>query len=305
VFVGDLRTRAQTLLRADAGGASYAAPGYLLVEPAGTLAFARLLAQRFDPARGTLAGPTTLVADSVATPDGVAAYALSANGLLVYQQQQPPPARVWHDRQGTALDSIPHDDGWTFRISHDGTRVVQAGLGLWVRDLRRGVALRLSTTGDPERDVYWGAVWSPDDARLAFINPRLNEPPGEIRVLRADATGGEERFPTPRAAARRSTGRPTAGPSSSSAPPSPTRSCRRSGGSTSRRAPCASGSRCRPRSRAPASRPMDARWRTSPTRPGRARSTCAPSPDRAHRCACPRPVGASRCGAATVASSST
>ena len=197
VFLGDLVTGAQRRLRADGGAAVYAAPEHLLFASAtGTSAYKRVMAQRFDTVRGIVQGEVRVVADSVFNPDGQVGYAVSATGLLVYQERPAFPVRSWIDRRGLTIDSVPDDQTWTFRLSHDGARVAQAGFGLWVRDLRRGVALRATTSDMMEAPVMF-PVWSPDDGRVAYAAFDGSGAATELRIVSADGTGGEVRLHGP------------------------------------------------------------------------------------------------------------
>jgi len=195
IFVGDLQTRARRRVRADGGEPVFAAPDRLLFAAAGTLAYGRVMGQHFDPSSGVADGEPTLVADSVFNPGGPVGFTVSGAGLLVYQERPDFPQRVWLDRRGTPLDSVPDDEAWTFRLSHDGTRVAQAGSGLWVRDLSRSVAMRVAVPDNPGQQVLTFPVWSPDDARLAFIAIGTELP--VIFVARADGTGAQVRLPSP------------------------------------------------------------------------------------------------------------
>ena len=75
------------------------------------------LLEHFDPSTGVADGEPTLVADSVFNPGGPVGYTVSGAGLLVYQQRPYLPQRVWLDRRGTPLDSVPDDEAWTSRHS--------------------------------------------------------------------------------------------------------------------------------------------------------------------------------------------
>lgn len=198
VFVGDLRTGAQQRIRADGDAAAFAAPDHLLFEPAGIPGYGRVMAQHFDVARGAVDGEPTLIADSVFNPAANVGYAVSGTGLLVYQQQPTFLQRVWLDRRGVAVDSMPDDHAWTFRLSHGGTRVAQGGRTLWVRDLRRAIALRTAAPDTAGGIALVFPVWSPDDARIAVVVLRVpgRQWPRQIRVVRADGTGGDLVLPS-------------------------------------------------------------------------------------------------------------
>jgi len=194
VFLGDLRTGAVRLIRRDASNAAYVPPGYLLFASAGPIGHGRwVMAQPFDLEHGVLEGEATLVSDSLWMSSGVTTYAVSAAGLLVFQTDPGYGHRVWLDRRGAALDSLSPDDAWTFRISHDGRRVAQGGFGLWVRDLRRGVAIKLPTQGS---ETQAEPVWSPDDERIAYLPWTSAGGYQHIHVARVDGSGEEVPLPS-------------------------------------------------------------------------------------------------------------
>ena len=191
IFLGDLGTGVQRRIRADGGAAVYAMPNHVLfAAETGTSAYKRVMAQRFDPARGNLDGEAWLVADSVFNPNGYVGYTVSATGLLAYQERPAFPVRSWIDRRGITLDSVPDDRTWTFRLSHDGARLAQGGVGLWVRDLRRGMALRATTTNSQNAPFLF-PVWSPDDARIAYTAFDVTGTASVLKIVRADGTGAD------------------------------------------------------------------------------------------------------------------
>ena len=194
VFLGDLRTGAVRRVRRDARCVAYAPPGYLLFEAPGPPDHSRLMVQPFDPERGVVDGGATLVSDSVHNPLGWPGYTISATGVLIYQPSPVHAPRVWLDRRGAALDSVPPDSAWTYRLSHDGARVAQGGFGLWVRDLRRGVTIKLPT---PESDIQMEPVWSPDDARIAYQAYAFDGRAGGIHIARVDGSGEATSLPAP------------------------------------------------------------------------------------------------------------
>jgi serine/threonine-protein kinase len=198
VFISDVRTGEQRRILPEGDAAMFAAPGHLIFETTGTFAYGRLMALPFDPDRGTVSGEPKQVVDSVFNPSGFVGYTVSATGLLLYQEKFDMPARMWLDRHGVVLDSVPHDASWTFRLSHAGTRVAQGGFAVWVRDLRRGVALQLPVTSGSLPTVQVWPVWSPDDARVAYTTPTSEaDRPAEIRVARADGTGVDTQLSGP------------------------------------------------------------------------------------------------------------
>ena len=184
VFVGDLRDGTQRGLRASGTEASFAAPDHLVLNVSRSSEFGTLGAIPFDAVRARISGNPVVVEDSIFNPGGVTGYAVSGTGVLAFQKAPTNHIRLWLDRHGTVIDSIGRDSAWTYRLSHDGKFVAQAGYVLSVRDLRRGVTLQLATSSGQRGVVTQWPVWAPDDSRLAFIGWN------GVEVARAD--GGAE-----------------------------------------------------------------------------------------------------------------
>jgi Tol biopolymer transport system component len=81
---------------------------------------------------------------------------------------------VWVDREGREIGNEgPVGAYGDLALSPDGGRLAYdindgSQADIWIRDLRRGVAMRL--TSDPKDDVW--PVWSPDGTRIAFSSNR-------------------------------------------------------------------------------------------------------------------------------------
>jgi hypothetical protein len=185
VFIGDLRTGEQRRILSAGGVASFAAPAHLIFDGSHVREYGRLMAQRFDPDGGRVLGEAILLADSVSDPAGFTGYAVSSTGILVFQHSPRSQPRLWLDRRGTVLDSMGRDSAWTHRLSHDGRFVAQGGYVLSVRDLRRGVVQQLAGSGEHVFIAMY-PVWSPDDARIAFVRGTMGS--GTLDVVRADGT---------------------------------------------------------------------------------------------------------------------
>jgi eukaryotic-like serine/threonine-protein kinase len=185
VFVGDLRGGEQRRILSAGGSASYAAPAHLIFDGSHVNEYGRLMAQRFDPETSRLFGEAILLADSIFDPAGLVGYTVSSTGILLFQHSPRSQPRLWLDRKGIVLDSMGRDSAWTHRLSHDGKWVAQAGYVLSVRDLRRGVVLQLEGSHQ-SAGILMNPVWSPDDARIAFV--RLFWSALTLVVVRADGT---------------------------------------------------------------------------------------------------------------------
>ncbi len=150
----------------------------------GHLVFARggkLMAVRFDPVTRTTSGDPVVVGEDVMLSErgvayfrenGSAQFALSRSGNLayvpgsVYTAQKH--ALTLVDRKGAAtpLPLVPASM-YGATISPDGKRIAWAQgsppkMAIWLLDLERGVARRLTEEGR-----YLTPVWSPDGTRLA------------------------------------------------------------------------------------------------------------------------------------------
>ena len=164
----------------------------------GFLLFARgdqLMAQPFDPAKGTLRDEPRSVArgvmndistwhmDATASPDGLLAFGTGGTSDLQL---------IWFDREGKPLDTLAENLTnlqWA-RISPQGDRVaLQIDTGqndIWVLDLARGVRTRL-TFGNASSTF---PVWSPDGKWIAYASDRN----GRSNLFRkpSDGSGAEE-----------------------------------------------------------------------------------------------------------------
>ena len=164
----------------------------------GFLLFVRgeqLMAQAFDPARGSLSGEAQSVAKGVindATTWHTDASA-SDHGLLVFGSGGSGDVQLaWLDRKGNQI-GVAADKFTSLRfaqISPQGDRIalqIDTGVNdIWVLDLARGVRTRL--TFGPVSNNY--AVWSPDGKWITYFSLRDGKP----RIYRkpSDGSGGEE-----------------------------------------------------------------------------------------------------------------
>jgi Tol biopolymer transport system component len=155
----------------------------------------QLMAQAFNPAKGTLSGEPQSLAkglmndistwhmDASASDDGV--LVLGSGGAADLQL-------IWTDRTGKQIDTVADKftDLQGAVVSPQGDRValqIDKGLNdIWVLDLARGVRTRL--TFGPVANTY--PVWSPDGTWIAYNSARN----GHVNLYRkhSDGSGAEE-----------------------------------------------------------------------------------------------------------------
>jgi Tol biopolymer transport system component len=148
--------------------AQFVEPNYLVYAREGTL-----IAQRFDADRAVMVGAPVPIADPVRYfySTGVARFAVSRSGAVVYHSHLDAERLVWFDRSGRESGEVASGLFIALRISPDGGRVAFSRAAprintfdLWVADLARRTEQRL--TSDPQSEV--SPVWSPDGAVLFF-----------------------------------------------------------------------------------------------------------------------------------------
>jgi Tol biopolymer transport system component len=192
IFIGstDGRTR-EFLLNCD-GVPRYAEPGWLVYTLGG-----RVLAQRFDPARRRLDPRVMKLVDQPAPTNylGASRLIVSREGPLAYQTGglQETDLVVLDPRTGHRLRTIqaPAARYIAMAISPDEKHLAvvkeisAAESDLWIIDLERGGARRL-TTGGAKVD---GPTWSRDGTRLAYVTNQS----GKQEIVVQPAAGGEPR----------------------------------------------------------------------------------------------------------------
>jgi len=173
-YFASLEGKEQRLLVRDAGGASYAS-GLLVFVRGGTLG-GTLMVQGLDPVAGQLKGDPQPIVERVTTNFLGGVFAVSENGLLVYQAVggEIEKRLTWLDRTGKNLGVTGEaKDYYDLRLSPDGRKLAvnasyPAGAlnsEIWVEELARSVHMRL--TIDPETD-HGIPVWSPDGKWIVF-----------------------------------------------------------------------------------------------------------------------------------------
>jgi Tol biopolymer transport system component len=164
----------------------------------GFLLFARgdqLMAQPFDPAKGTLSGEAHVVTKNVMNDPATWHMDASASdsGLLVYSSGGTTDWQlIWEDRDGKKTSTIA-DKLMNLQSAVLSPRGDRVALGIdvgendiWVLDLLRGVRTRL--TFGPIANRY--ALWSPDAQWIAYASVRDNL--SNIYRKRSDGSGAEE-----------------------------------------------------------------------------------------------------------------
>ena len=134
-----------------------------------------LLAQPFDSERVELDGEPVAIASSVAfgRSDSTGRFGVSPAGILAYfsGKEEDRFQLAWLDRAGQQVGTIGAAGAYReIALSPDGRQVavtirdVESQYDLWVVDVSRGVANRL--TSDPANER--GPLWSPDGRELVF-----------------------------------------------------------------------------------------------------------------------------------------
>jgi Tol biopolymer transport system component len=156
-----------------------------------------LVAQRFDPDELEVAGDPVPIAEHIGfDSNGASGFSVSTTGALVYVAGVAAGNTdlIWVDRNGREIGRVGEAGAYRdIALSPDEARLAY-GLAetrnesenIWVRDLRRNVASRLTFGAGNE---FW-PVWSPDGARIAYAG----EEKGSIGLFEKDAGGtGSER----------------------------------------------------------------------------------------------------------------
>jgi Tol biopolymer transport system component len=148
----------------------YSAPGHLLFVRNGIL-----LAQRFDAERLVTRGEALPITSAVGewnVAPGWGLFSVSATGLVTWLSAQDSEVQLeWLDRKGERLGTLGEPGRYGQIVLSPGDKRVAVeildALGqfrLWVIDVARGVASRVTSDPGTERDP----VWSPDGQELVF-----------------------------------------------------------------------------------------------------------------------------------------
>ena len=149
-----------------------------------------LVAQAFDPRRGTLSGSPSAVAGHVAFDllFSVGEFSASTDGKLAYISGEVPSAGqlVWYDRSGKALGTLGENDLYNgLAISPDGSRAVadathMNGNTMRVLDVRNNRTLATLESGS-------FPTWSADGRQIYFVSNANG--PHDILARSADGSG--------------------------------------------------------------------------------------------------------------------
>jgi Tol biopolymer transport system component len=151
------------------GRVEYARSGQLLYVQGGTL-----IARPFDAGRGRFTGGAAPVAENVSGRGEEAHFSVSNSGTMAFLTGSwaGMSALRWLDRSGQPVGEAAPPAAYRDPVlSIDGMRVAYGivdraieNQDIWVRDLRSGIATRV--THEPKPEVW--PVWSPDGTRLAY-----------------------------------------------------------------------------------------------------------------------------------------
>ena len=189
LVLADLDSKETRILwRADSN-AIWSPRGYLLYAREGTL-----FAQRFDARRLQPVGNPAAVVDNVHFFTDNSLMQASAGGdVLAYGLWRHDRRLVWLDRKGTEVGTLGQvADYEDVRISPSGDRVAVSirdatagrNLDVWVLDVARGIASRITS----ERSDEFDSTWSPDGQRLYYVSDRA----GYYDLYARPAGGGPE-----------------------------------------------------------------------------------------------------------------
>ncbi len=166
--------------------ALYAPPGYVFY-----LSQSTLTARPFDAKALRFTGPAVPAAPNVGSYTGsaYAYFSVSAAGVLAYQVVPSGATNLltWYSRTGQKLGTVGQPNRYTNpALSPDGSRLA-VGVGphgtrdIWIYDLKRGTASRL--TFNPADDT--GPAWSADGSQIFFSSDRA----GRIDIYQQAANG--------------------------------------------------------------------------------------------------------------------
>jgi len=170
IYLGSVDSDAsQLVLPTDAAGLY--SSGYLLFHQQSTL-----MAQKFDPARGTVSGEAIALANDVQNDGGTfhTVFSVADGGVLLYEPgstARGDTAALWMDREGKVLGPVAEPSSYLGgQLSPDGKRLA-ISLGdpradIWILDLEHGSRSRLTF----DDATHLMPSWSADGERVAFMS---------------------------------------------------------------------------------------------------------------------------------------
>ncbi len=176
VAVMELATKKWRVLLENAADARYVATGHLAFLRQGTMMVVPFDQDKLEvtgqpvPAVTHIEQALNVGRSTFNTAAGQ--FSISGSGLMVYVSggifPDPTNSLVWVDRQGKTEQIAPFKAPFFApRLSPDGQRIAYVTMGtqqnLWIYDLNRGTATRLTSEG-----LVWRVVWSPNGRRVAF-----------------------------------------------------------------------------------------------------------------------------------------
>ncbi len=169
VYVGQLGSPEPKRLFSADSAATFVAPNHLWFVRRHTL-----LGIRFDPQKlETIGEPFPLIEPITESEFAAPVVTASHAGMVAYREAGLGPRLKWFDRAGRPIKDRPVPDAeFHFpELSRDGRRVAlvgaaatvrTSGTDIWLADVSRGVASRLTYDGGAD------PVWSPDGTRIAL-----------------------------------------------------------------------------------------------------------------------------------------
>jgi hypothetical protein len=176
----------RVLLRGRYSTPQYGA-GWLLVGRSGTL-----MAQKFDPANGTLSGEATQVASGMESDDLVdgSVFGVAEGKVLVYQPGTGSGGerQIWVDGAGKVEGQVSEPNIYSqSRLSPDGKKLAvpiqKPTEDVWVLDLAQGTRSRLSFGGKNVDNAAWSA-----DGRTIYFSYSPDGSPMQIYQRPADGS---------------------------------------------------------------------------------------------------------------------
>jgi Tol biopolymer transport system component/tRNA A-37 threonylcarbamoyl transferase component Bud32 len=194
VYMGSLDSTASQLVLVSDAGALYSS-GYLLYHQQNAL-----MAQKFDPLRGTLSGEATVIANDVLYDSGTfrTVFSVAQNGVLVYEpggNSVGDKLALWMNRDGKVLGQVAEPAAYRGGVlSPDGKRLAM-GIGvpkadIWILDLQHGSRMRLTF----DDAIHQMPAWSADGKRIVYVSQvgAFNMAGTSLHAKAADGSGQDE-----------------------------------------------------------------------------------------------------------------